>query len=81
MNVRLTMAATALGILSVAAPIARGAASPAKDAAYSFTKAPFINPKIINDLATAISDQGDQVVAINAKGKRVPVIADGLWKI
>jgi hypothetical protein len=65
MNVRLTMAATVLGILSVVGPLARGATPLAKDASHSFTKAPFINPKIINDLATAVSDQGDQVVAIN----------------
>jgi hypothetical protein len=65
MSVRLTMAATVLGILSVEASVAQGAAPLAKEASYSFSKAPFINPRIINDLATAISDQGDQVVAIN----------------
>jgi uncharacterized protein len=42
------------------------AAAPAgKEVSYSFTKAPFINPKIINDLSTELSDQGDQVLAIN----------------
>jgi hypothetical protein len=65
MSVRLTMAASLLGSLWAGVPLAQGAGSSAKDASYSFTKAPFINPKIINDLSTAISDQGDQVVAIN----------------
>jgi hypothetical protein len=32
---------------------------------WSFTKEPFINPRIIEDLSTWISDNGDQVVAIN----------------
>jgi hypothetical protein len=32
---------------------------------YSFTREPFINPKIIEDISTALSDEGDQVVAIN----------------
>ncbi|HTB57741.1 MAG TPA: lysozyme inhibitor LprI family protein [Polyangia bacterium] len=41
------------------------AAPPGKEPSYSFTKAPFINPKIINDLSTALSDQGDQVLAID----------------
>jgi hypothetical protein len=66
MNVRLTMAASLLGSLLAEAPFAEATPPRTKDASsYSFTKAPFINPKIINDLATAISDQGDQVVAIN----------------
>jgi uncharacterized protein len=41
------------------------AAPPGREVSYSFTKAPFINPKIINDLATELSDEGDQVLAIN----------------
>jgi hypothetical protein len=32
---------------------------------YSFTREPFINPKIIEDLSTWLSDGGDQVIAIN----------------
>ena len=34
-------------------------------ATYSFKKAPFVHPKIINDLVGYLSDTGDQVVAIN----------------
>ena len=34
-------------------------------AAYSFRKAPFVHPKIVNDLIGNLSDVGDQVVAIN----------------
>jgi uncharacterized protein len=36
-----------------------------KEITYSFTKAPFVSPKIINDLSAWQSDQGDQVVEIN----------------
>ena len=34
-------------------------------ATYSFKKAPFVHPKIINELVGNLSDVGDQVVAIN----------------
>ena len=34
-------------------------------ASYSFSKAPFVHPKIIEDLLGYISDTGDQVVAVN----------------
>ena len=34
-------------------------------ATYSFRKAPFVHPKIVNDLIGYLSDVGDQVVAIN----------------
>ena len=34
-------------------------------ATYSFKTAPFVHPKIINDLVGSLSDSGDQVVAIN----------------
>ncbi|MYL11534.1 MAG: hypothetical protein F4010_05220 [Cenarchaeum sp. SB0669_bin_11] len=33
--------------------------------AYSFTKGPFVHPKIIDDLVGYLSDTGDQVVAVN----------------
>ena len=38
---------------------------PRLHATYSFKKAPFVHPKIINDLVGYLSDTGDQVVAIN----------------
>ena len=34
-------------------------------ATFSFKTAPFVHPKIINDLVGSLSDSGDQVVAIN----------------
>ena len=34
-------------------------------ATYSFKKAPFVHPKIINEFVGHLSDVGDQVVAIN----------------
>jgi hypothetical protein len=38
---------------------------PNQDFAYSFSQAPLINPKIVQDLSAYESDHGDQVVSIN----------------
>ena len=38
---------------------------PRLHATYSFNTAPFVHPKIINDLVGYLSDTGDQIVAIN----------------
>ncbi len=38
---------------------------PMVEYAYSFVRAPFVHPMIIQDLSTWLSDGGDQVVAIN----------------
>jgi hypothetical protein len=38
---------------------------PASDIPYSFTKSPFISPKIVKDLSSWNSEGGDQVVEIN----------------
>ena len=38
---------------------------PRLHATYSFKQAPFVHPKIINDLVGYLSDTGDQVVAVN----------------
>ena len=50
-----------LGCLAI--PAASHGAEP--NAKYSFCDAPFIHPNILRDLTTALSDSGDQVVAIN----------------
>ena len=47
---------------AITEPSERG---PRLHATYSFKKAPFVHPKIINDLVGYLSDTGDQVVAIN----------------
>ena len=38
---------------------------PVVDAPYSFVRAPFVHPRIVEDLSTWLSDAGDQVVAVN----------------
>jgi hypothetical protein len=38
---------------------------PQEEFPFSFTQPPYIHPKIIQDLTTRLSDDGDQVVAIN----------------
>jgi uncharacterized protein len=51
-------------LADLAAPAsAKPAARP--DREPSFTAAPFISPRIINELSTWLSDHGDQIVAIN----------------
>ncbi|HTA21184.1 MAG TPA: lysozyme inhibitor LprI family protein [Polyangia bacterium] len=41
------------------------AAAAGAEASYSFTKVPFINPRLVEDLSTWESDLGNQVIAIN----------------
>ncbi len=56
---------TALDAAGGARADGKAGGAPAKEVAYSFAQAPFISPRIIEDLSTSIADQGDQVVAIN----------------
>ena len=50
---------------AVAAPGEPPEREPRLHATYSFKQAPFVHPKIINDLVGYLSDTGDQVVAVN----------------
>lgn len=51
------------------AALARGRiAAPAQCKGYSFVHKPFVNPLIVKALETWISDEGEQVVAINLPG-------------
>lgn len=38
---------------------------PRNDIPYSFVRAPYLHPKIVQDLTTWPSDRGDQIIAIN----------------
>ena len=65
---RITYAVGAFFILCCAQPVngqEDAPPVPIVEYAYSFVRAPFIHPKIIQDLSTWLSDRGDQVVAIN----------------
>jgi hypothetical protein len=64
---RLTRLALACAAALAAASHAAGGEAGIESAElpFSFWRAPFIHPKIIQDLTTWLSDNGDQVVAIN----------------
>jgi hypothetical protein len=48
-----------------AAPTPSRVMAPTNDLPYSFERSPYINPKVVQDLTTSLSDHGDHVVAIN----------------
>jgi len=48
-----------------AAPTPTRVLAPTNDLPYSFERSPYINPKVVQDLTTSLSDNGDHVVAIN----------------
>jgi len=55
----------AMVLTSGAAPAPSRVMAPTNDLPYSFERSPYINPKVVQDLTTSLSDHGDQVVAIN----------------
>ena len=54
-----------LAFVGCASPSSWHVDVPREDFQYSFTRAPYIHPTIIQDLTSWLSDGGDQVVAIN----------------
>ncbi|MCB2261838.1 MAG: hypothetical protein LGR52_02695 [Candidatus Thiosymbion ectosymbiont of Robbea hypermnestra] len=56
---------TALVVANLAGPVFAEPANVPRDRfPYSFTHAPYIHPKIVQDLTTWPSDEGDQIIAI-----------------